>query len=315
MKFKRFLSTLLAFAMLLGMVGVGVIAEPAAEPQFNTVTDFTQVDTTGVTQYYLSAVDGEGNRYFFKNAGVGSQPYSLAVTTDLAAAQAQGILPAGGDAFRTQYIVGKDDLGVYIQVKGAGKSGATDTNGNITANYKLLWDEENDLIYRTVNGEDMCLALAYHPVSNTWRFMAVSKADVLAGTYNNNPVYPVQLVTLEAHAFGTEYNETEHWEECACGVKKNVAEHNLTVDNSNSSVIVIDGCTFTTACIDVESAASVEIKNSTFNTTGYAVRANAVPVKVTDTEFTSTSSDVLVNNGIADWTFSGDVKVNGEPVQ
>ena len=87
------------------------------------------------------------------------------------------------------------------------------------------------MLYLAQSGTDMTIALAWVSDDLGWRFVAMPKADVVAGTpYNSKPVYPVEIVTVNNdidHEFGTSYEKdaTGHWYECTCGAKKDAADH------------------------------------------------------------------------------------------
>ena len=54
------------------------------------------------------------------------------------------------------------------------------------------WDEENDMLYRVVNGEERTFALVW--TGDAWGIGSVSKAALLAGDlYNGKPMYRVGI--------------------------------------------------------------------------------------------------------------------------
>jgi len=103
----------------------------------------------------------------------------------------------------------------------------TETNGNIE-----YWTcSVCDKIFRdeacTVEIKKADTVIKYeHSAADGWSFDADNH-------WHACPVCNGEKTDIDTHTFETKYDETNHWEECKCGYKRNTAEHEYVVINTD----------------------------------------------------------------------------------
>ncbi len=187
--------------------------------------------------YYLTGVVG-GVPMYFRVTGTGESvtqtlPYSLCTTDDRAAATLVAItLDEETNRYTISYFNNKI---LYLYINDEKINGELDhiidtgvTGSQSEARTPFCWDPESKVLYQTEG--DVKYVLAFKTMTNTKTNAQEVRLVGVPVTELSDSIVAAKLELVHEHKYGEswESDAVGHWHECACGAKKDEADHTVS---------------------------------------------------------------------------------------
>ncbi len=187
--------------------------------------------------YYLTGVVN-GVTVYFRVTGAGESvtqtlPYSLCTTGDIAAAtQVAVTLDEDTNSYTISYFTTKI---LYLYINDEKVNGELDhiidtgvTGSQSAARTPFFWDPESKVLYQMEG--DVKYVLAFKTMTNTKTNAEELRLVGVPVTELSGTVVAAKLELIHEHKYGEswESDAVGHWHVCACGAKKDEADHTVS---------------------------------------------------------------------------------------